>query len=216
MELTKSWWRGKTLIWCKGLSPSCFYGLGSAVSWVLAVSFKDALTRTMSMHMLVHIPLIVASGALACRAWSLSGYRLRGRFSDRISALYQACSRYGLAGLAAVSFIGVYWMIPKALDSVLLSVWVDLSKFVLLFFAGALLIDSVERANAVIKLFFIGNFCWMMAIAGILYQDDSVRLCNFYLLDDQSIAGKGLVVLAVILPILWLALEAKAVRRFLR
>ena len=216
MELTKSCGRAKSLILRKGLSPSCLYGLGSALLWVLAVSFKDAFTRSMYMHMLVHIPLIVASGALACQAWSLSGYRLRGCFSSRISALYQTGNQYGLAGLAAVSFVGVYWMIPKALDSVLLSVWVDLSKFVLLFFAGALLIDSVERANAVIKLFFIGNFCWMMAIAGILYQDDSVRLCNFYLLDDQSIAGKGLVVLAVILPILWLALEAKAVRRFLR
>ncbi|HEY9279729.1 MAG TPA: hypothetical protein VIP51_06615 [Eoetvoesiella sp.] len=170
----------------------------------------------MSMHMLVHIPLIVVSGALACQAWSFSGYWLHGRFSRRISALYQSGNQYGLAGLVAVSFVGAYWMIPKVLDSVLLSVWVDLMKFALLFAAGALLIDSIERANAVIKLFFTGNFCWMMAIAGILYQDDSVRLCNFYLLDDQDMAGKGLVVLAVMLPLLWLALEAKAVRRFLR
>ena len=216
MKLTKSCWCGRTLIWFKGFSPSRLYGLGSALLWVLAVALKGSLTRSMSMHMLVHIPLIVASGALACRAWSLSGYRLRGRLSHRISALYQAGNQYGLAGLLAVGFVGAYWMIPKVLDSVLLSVWVDLIKFVLLFAAGALLIDSIERANAAIKLFFIGNFCWMMAIAGILYQDDSVRLCNFYLLDDQDIAGKGLVVLAVILPILWLALEANAVRRFLR
>lgn len=216
MELTKFRGRGSLLIRLKGLQPGCLYGLGGALSWVLAVSFKGPLTQSMSMHMLVHIPLIVASGALACQAWSLSGYTWRRRFSRRLSALYQSGNHYGLAGLVAVSFIGAYWMIPKALDSVLLSVWVDLSKFVLLFVSGALLIDSVKRANAVIKLFFVGNFCWMMAIAGILYQDDTVRLCNFYLLGDQDIAGKGLVVLAIMLPILWLALEAKAVRRFLR
>jgi hypothetical protein len=36
-----------------------------------------------------------------------------------------------------------------------------------LFVTGVTLSVSLMRANSVIKLFFLGNFCWMSAIAGL-------------------------------------------------
>ena len=56
----------------------------------------------------------------------------------------------------------------------------------------------------------------MMAIVGLLYYDNPVRLCNFYLQSDQEIAGIGLVIMACVLPLLWLLSESKAVIAFLR
>ena len=55
----------------------------------------------------------------------------------------------------------------------------------------------------------------MMAVVGMMYQQDTSRLCNFYLLNDQQYAGIGLVVLSIALPVLWLLAEIKSVRRFL-
>src|SRR5690606_42002702 len=78
------------------------------------------------------------------------------------------------------------------------------------------LCDSLRRANSVIILFFLGNFSWMTAIAGLLYQDNPQRLCNFYLLGDQEIAGRGLVAVAVLVPVAWLLAERRRIRRFLQ
>lgn len=107
-------------------------------------------------------------------------------------------------------------MIPKALDDVLVSHPMQALKFLVLFIAGMVLIESWRRAHLVIKLFFLGNFCWMAAIAGVMYQEEPVRLCNFYLQNDQEIAGIGLVVMAIILPLLWLLSEIRAVLSFLQ
>jgi hypothetical protein len=76
--------------------------------------------------------------------------------------------------------------------------------------------ESWRRAHLVFRLFFFGNFSWMMAIVGLLYYDNPVRLCNFYLQSDQEIAGIGLVIMACVLPLLWLLSESKAVIAFLR
>ena len=108
-----------------------------------------------------------------------------------------------MPGLLLISFLLAYWMIPKVIDHVLVSPAADAAKFASLFAGGLVLADCLVRANRVIQLFFLGNVAWMMAIAGLLYQDNSARLCNFYLLDDQVLAGQGLVVLSVALPVWW-------------
>jgi hypothetical protein len=43
----------------------------------------------------------------------------------------------------------------------------------------------------------------MMAIFGLIYQNTSDRLCNAYLLDDQSHAGAGLVIASVVIGLYW-------------
>jgi hypothetical protein len=85
----------------------------------------------------------------------------------------------------------------------------ECGKFVSLFGGGLILRDCLSRANRMIQLFFVGNVAWMTAIVGLLYQDNSTRLCNFYLLDDQTLAGQGLVLLSVALPVLWLWQQAQ-------
>ncbi|MBF6616687.1 MAG: hypothetical protein ITG07_08185 [Candidimonas sp.] len=188
----------------------------SALTLVLALVFKPMLTQTMALHMLVHIPLILFSGIFAGAAASALGRDRNPAWLDSLLDRYARYNEFGVPGLLAASFAGAFWMIPKALDDVLVSVPADIMKFVGLFIAGLVLFDSLRRSSSVIKLFFVGNFSWMSAIVGLLYQENPERLCNFYLLGDQELAGRGLVAIAILLPVLWLWTERQRVRRFFR
>lgn len=196
-----------------------YYGsllsLASAILFATAAFWDPQLTRSMSLHMLVHIPLLVLSGALLQLALSYQGVGQWPRL-QAVLRLYYKINEYGLPGLMVVSFMGAYWMVPKALDDVLLSPSMALLKYVTLVLGGMLFQESWGRSHLVVRLFFLGNLCWMMAIVGILYQENLARLCNFYLQSDQEMAGIGLVVMACVLPSLWLLAEIKAVIHFLR
>lgn len=185
------------------VSPRLYAG-ASACLLLVALVFKAWLTGTMALHMLVHIPLILVAGALAAMAGLAARRRSMVSRHSRVLSEYRKYNAHGLPGLLFVTLVMAYWMIPKSLDQVLVSGPADCLKFVGLFVAGMVLLDSLGRADKVIKLFFLGNFSWMTAIVGLLYQDNPARLCNFYLLGDQELAGRGLVVVAVVLPAVWL------------
>ncbi len=189
------------------------YALAGAVLLLAAIVFRPWLTGTMARHMLVHIPLILLAGVFAAMACLAAVRRSMSRRRTAALALYRKYNEHGVPGLLLVSFILAYWMIPRSLDHVLLSATAGCLKFMGLFLAGMVLFDSLGRADKVIKLFFLGNFSWMTAIAGLLYQDNPDRLCNFYLLGDQELSGRALVLLAVALPLAWLWAEYRRGRR---
>lgn len=197
------------------LSLAMRHGLVSAALLLFAIVFLRPLTASMALHMLVHIPALLLAGMFA---WRAAAARDGGRnaFLSSVLQRYREYDEFGIPGLLLASFAGAYWMLPKALDQVQAVPWAGVLKFFVLFILGMILLDSLVRANRVIKLFFLGNFCWMAAIVGILYQDDSVRLCNFYLVSDQVVAGRGLLALSIALPVCWLLGNWAAVRRFLR
>jgi hypothetical protein len=169
--------------------------LGLALAAV-AIVCRRPLESTMARHMLLQIPLLVAAGS--CIAFGLRGTRIAG-----IAGRLRACDENGITGLFAFLLASAYWMIPKTLDSAAISLATDAGKFISLLLAGLLLPASLARANIIIQLFFIGNFASMTAIAGMLYQDTPRRLCNLYLIDDQMIAGAGLVTLAIGVAVAW-------------
>ncbi|WP_374581674.1 hypothetical protein [Pseudoduganella sp.] len=152
-------------------------------AWLL----RGPLEASMALHMALQLPLIVVGGALAG-----AGRAGLGRWDA-----------HGLAGLSWLLLASAYWMVPRALEQALTLPLAELGKFASLFLAGFLLPGALARAAAVIQLFFLGNFCAMMAIAGMLYQDLPQRLCNAYTLDDQVITGVGLVVASLGIAAAW-------------
>ncbi|HJV84266.1 MAG TPA: hypothetical protein VJ698_02235 [Noviherbaspirillum sp.] len=188
---------------------ACGWAALAALLLLTAFLFRQHLELTMARHMLVQIPMLLASGA----AWHRCLTHLPRMKAVRCYAA--SWDEYGLAGLAIFVLVTAYWMIPRALDSAVASGTVELAKFATLFIAGLHLPASLSRANIILQLFFLGNFASMMAIVGMLYQDTSTRLCNFYLIDDQVVAGVGLVVLAIVVPALWCASQ-KQVREFFK
>lgn len=188
------------------------YAVMSAALLALAIVFNTALTRSMARHMLVHIPLILFAGMAAGAALCGSVWT-RTEFWKRAGRTWAKFNEHGVPGLLLGLLVSAYWMIPKSLDDVLLLQAAALGKYAGLFITGLVLFDALRRANSVVTLFFLGNFSWMMAVAGLVYQEQTSRLCNAYLLSDQDVAGKGLVVLAVLIPLAWLWTERNRRRR---
>ena len=187
------------------------HGMAALSCLAVALIWRGSLTALMSTHMLVQIPLLVLVGVFAEQAWR----RCTGAGLAQQCAPSWSYNEYGMPGLLLVSLIGAFWMIPKALDDALTDWRIAAFKVLGLPIAGWILRASLRRSNVVVKVFFLGNFCWMSAIVGLVYQDQPVRLCNAYLQDDQAWVGYGLIALAVGLPTLWLLSHIRPIWRYL-
>ena len=164
-----------------------------AVPWV-----RTLLEASMVRHMLIQAPLLLLAGAL-----------LAGAAGPRLRAVIARWNVYGIAGLVAAACILSLLMVPRALDLALVALPVEAAKFVLLLFAGAALRLSWSAGGLLMQGFFLGNVLPMTAVAGQLYADSPVRICNAYLLDDQVRLGQWLIALACVCALAWLAQVAR-------
>lgn len=182
----------------------------AAAFLTVAVGAGPVVTRLMSLHMLVQIPMLLMAGLFAEQA-----YRLRRRDAEvqNLTDHRWSMNEYGIPGLIWVSLVSMIWMIPKALDDALVDWRMAAFKYIGMPVSGWLLGASIRRAPTIVKLFFLGNFCWMSAIAGLIYLEQPARLCNAYLLSDQDWTGRGLIALAILIPLAWLAWHARSHRR---
>jgi uncharacterized membrane protein YeaQ/YmgE (transglycosylase-associated protein family) len=165
--------------------------------WVgLAVPpVQRALQSTMSLHMLVQIPLLALAGWLAARV-------VPRRIVDAIAAWNLG----GISGLLLASLAGTVWMVPRALDAALDDPAVALAKFLTVpLLIGAPLALSWPRMGFVVR----GVF-WVELIAtafrlGWLYLVSPERLCSNYLLSDQQQLGRLLLAIggAMALLVAW-------------
>ncbi|QJR10158.1 hypothetical protein DSM104443_01212 [Usitatibacter rugosus] len=154
------------------------------------------LEADMARHMLIEIPLIVAAGAY-----------LAGFAPARVHAAIARFDAFGLAGWLFAGLVTAFWMIPAALDAAVASPAMNAAKFASLAAAGLALRSSSRRSPLVLEAFFVGNFTWMAATVGLVYQDAETRLCLAYLTDSQQRAGEGLVIVAVVAFAAWLVVR---------
>jgi len=96
--------------------------------------------------------------------------------------LLERFDRHGIATILAALFTLAFWMLPRSLDAAL--AW--------------------PRLPGVARGFVFGNLLSMLAVLGWLYLAAPVRVCNFYLTGDQSLTGKGLLLLAAAGGLYWL------------
>lgn len=150
--------------------------------------FESHMTR----HMLVQLPLITATG------WLLADFCGSGQKS-----CLRAWNAYGLPGLLLGLLATSFWMIPRAIDAARLLPWAEAAKFGSLLAAGAAFRYSWPLAGRIVQAFFLGNWCWMAAVVGLLYQDAPTRLCAVYLADEQINAGFWLVIVALLAFLAW-------------
>ncbi|WP_051516538.1 hypothetical protein [Herbaspirillum sp. RV1423] len=181
--------------------------LVSGILFFIAIMARRMLESTMFSHVLLQMPLLILSGVL------LANLRPPA-FPPRRPALHRLwrkCDAHGLASMLALLFSCAYWMVPNAIERAVINPFDDFAKFLSLTLAGALLPGALRKSHIVVQIFFIGGIVWMMAMAGMMYQNATQRLCNSYLLDDQVRTGIGLVALAVILPMWWCVSNSRAV-----
>ena len=95
-----------------------------------------------------------------------------------------------------------WWMVPRALDAALASPVMEVTKFVTLpLLVGAPLSLSWSRLGGMGRAFVIANVLPMWAVVGWLYLAAPVRVCNFYLVEQQAIAGAGLLTSSIALGV---------------
>lgn len=149
---------------------------------------RTALESSMATHMLVQFPLLAISGVLLGLA-----------VPPRVQRVVLPYNGGGVPGLLLFVFVSSYWMLPRALDGALASPIMELAKFFSLPLAGLTLALSWPRAGLVTRGFIVANAISMLAVVGWLYRVSPVRLCNYYLVDQQVTLGNALLWLALLL-----------------
>ncbi len=150
------------------------------------------LEADMARHMLIEFPLLLLVGLGAAKA-----------LPERTLALTVRFNQWGLAGFTFMSLTAAFWMIPVALDETLRNGPAAAAKYASFVAVGMLLPASFQAAPLALQAFFVGNWVWMTATVGLLYQDAPQQLCVNYLIGAQGSTGEGLVVAAVAIAGLW-------------
>jgi hypothetical protein len=165
---------------------------GAIIVAVLALPpMRDLLERVMIAHMLVQIPLLAVGGALIATALPVQW-----------KARSEPWNRKGVSGILMAVITSSWWMVPRALDWALASPPMELVKFVSLpLLVGAPLSLSWSNLGGIGRGFVIVNVLPMWAVVGWLYVAAPLRVCNFYLVEQQVVAGAGLLSASVILGV---------------
>ncbi len=139
------------------------------------------LEARLPTHILGQYPLIIAAAALI-------GARLA---KDHIARWTAAP-----ALLAAVLTLA-FWLLPRWIDASLADPITHTAKITsLALLAGLPLGWGWTRAGPVLRGFLLANAAAMLAVMGWLMHVVPSRLCNAYLISDQPLLGKGLLIVA--------------------
>ncbi|MGH8123283.1 MAG: hypothetical protein ACREPT_10990 [Rudaea sp.] len=169
---------------------------GAILCGALAIpAVRHALEATMTLQMLVQIPLLALAG------WWFAQGTLD--WLDRRLAGWNHC---GISGLLLASLTGMVWMLPRAMDAALDDPRITLAKFLSVpLLIGAPIALSWPRAGFVVRGVVLVELIATAIRLGWLYLISPVRLCSNYLLDDQQRLGKILLVVgvAILLVLTW-------------
>ena len=161
------------------------------VLWLPVV--RGALEGDMTVHMAVQMPLLIALGVLF------------GAAARRHEPRWLAAADWlGIPGIVAVVLATSFWMLPRAMDQAISNPFVDLAKFLSLpLLVGVPLGVSWRRMPPLGRAFIWANFIPKLGAIGGLYLAAPTRLCSYYRLDQQQLAGWTLIAVAVALGLTW-------------
>jgi hypothetical protein len=165
---------------------------GAAIIALLALpGMRHGMERVMIVHMLLQIPLLAGAGALMAIG-----------LPRTVKSRLAAWNDNGISGILMAAIASSWWMVPRALDWALASPGMEATKFVSLpLFVGAPLALSWSRLGGMGRGFVIANVLPMWAVVGWLYLAAPVRVCNFYLVEEQAVAGAGLLAASIVLAL---------------
>jgi uncharacterized membrane protein YqaE (UPF0057 family) len=157
------------------------------------------LEASMTLQMLVQIPLLIGVG-----------YLLASALSERLDASIARWNHHGISSLVLASLAGMFWMLPRSLDAAVSEPWMALAKFTSVpLLIGLSLGLGWPRMGFVVRGVFLLELIATFFRLGWLYLVSPLRLCNNYLLDDQQRAGQymlvigGVILAGVMAKLLW-------------
>ena len=160
---------------------------------------RDWLEGSMTLQMLLQIPLLIGIG-----------YLLRAALPQPLVAGIARWNHHGINSLVLASLAGMFWMLPRSLDASVSEPWIAIAKFVSVpLLIGLPLGLGWPRMGFVVRGVFLLELIATFFRLGWLYMASPIRLCNNYLLDDQQRLGEymlvigGLLLAAVVAKLLW-------------
>lgn len=165
----------------------------------LVPPIRHGLEGSMTVQMLVQIPLLIVAGTLLAPVVPAS---VRTRAC--------AWNRGGVSGLVLATLVMAFWMLPRSLDASATGPLMDLAKFLTVpLFIGLPLAISWPRAGFVVRGLVLTEVVATFFRLGWLYRVSPIRLCNNYGLDDQQRLGNYMLWIGSAL-LAWLALKLLA------
>jgi len=175
-------------------SRNISFGLGALYLFLALPAVRTSLEAVMAVHMLVQIPLLTAIGIIACRLLPI-------HWQD---SLLDAMGGAIPCVLLAI-FASSYWMLPRAMDAALANPLAEVAKFISLpVLVGLPLSLAWKQLSAIGRGFVLTNFISMMSMLGWLYIEAPVRVCNYYLVNQQTDAGWMMVKISILLIVGWM------------
>jgi hypothetical protein len=173
-----------------------------ALTWILLICSALVITlpgigswleSSLLLHVLVQLPLLVFLGWLA-------GGALPAEWVRRINTFNTA----GIVGVLMMSFSGLFWMLPSALDASLQITGYAVMKGISLFlFIGVVLSITNKVINPIMRGVFLLEGWAMLGRLGSIYKVSPERLCNSYLLNEQQQLGAILIFIAIVIAVFW-------------
>jgi len=167
----------------------------AAVAWLSLwlPPLRLVLESDMAVHMALQVPLLITLGMVLAAIVRCHEPRW---LAD--------ADWLGIPGIVAVIFGTSFWMLPRALDGAVADPAIDLAKFLSLpLLVGLPLGLSWRRMPPLGRAFIWANFIPKLGAIGGLYLAAPTRLCAYYRLDQQAVAGWTLIVIAIVLGTLW-------------
>ena len=167
-----------------------------ATACLLALPPADAyLAATMERRLLIQIPAMLVLGALA--GWPVGAAPRPWRSRD-------------LAALAFAAGAMAFWMIPRSLDLAARNHLADVALHLSMFAAGLALARSLPHLSFAIPMTLGVQATAMLVALGIVYLHFPGLICTAYTLEQQRVAGAGLVRAG---PVAWILLWSWALWR---
>lgn len=183
--------------WRRSPAPGLLAGL--LLLGTLAVpALREWLEASPARHMLVQLPL------LACAGVCIGGNC--GKAAWRLGLDLAGYNIAGIPGTMVAAATASFWMLPRSLDAALADPAMEAAKFASLpLLVGVPLALSWRQLPVAGKSFVKANLISMLAFMGWLYLTAPIRLCNFYLVDQQVVVGRALLLLAAAFAAFWAA-----------
>lgn len=151
---------------------------------VIAFPLNEWLSKTMTRHQLIEIPVVLFLGVLT---------------GKKVFAFNTKNNNIAVAFIIFVMASLIFWMLPKSVDLAAISPSFNKVMDIHIFVTGLMIASVLNDTIFEIKVFFLGMMAAMLMAVGVTLRVFDLLLCSSYSIQQQWETGLYMIILSVIL-----------------